>query len=240
MSAHPAKEIKRLMGKAIHKYNMTEACDHILVSVSGGKDSMSLLWLLRERIKRIPFDYHITAVHVDPGFGRNSAGMMADFFEKHEFKYRIISDDFGPRAHSPENRENPCFFCSRQRRKAVFELARELNCNKIALGHHKDDLIETFFLNIFYGASVSTMMPVQDFFSGKIRVIRPMFMIDEYIISKYFKESALPIIELGCPSAGNSKRYEIKKMLHDLYLTNKKIKGNIFHALQNVRPEYLL
>ena len=234
------KEMKRLMGKAIHKYSMTEEGDHILVSVSGGKDSMSLLWLLRERVQRIPIDYRITAVHVDPGFGRDSAGRMAEFLENHGFDYKIIKGDFGPRAHSPENRENPCFFCSRQRRKAVFELAGELNCNKIALGHHKDDMIETFFLNIFFGASVSTMMPVQDFFNGKIKAIRPMFMIDERIISKYFEKSSMPIIEIGCPSAGVSKRYEIKKILHYLYRTNKKIKGNIFHALQNVKPKYLL
>ena len=240
MPKYAEKEMKRLMGKAIHKYSMTEEGDHILVSVSGGKDSMSLLWLLRERLKRIPIDYRVTAVHVDPGFGRDSAKSMKDFFETHGFDYRIITGDFGPRAHSPENRENPCFFCSRQRRKAVFELADELDCNKIALGHHKDDMIETFFLNIFFGASVSTMLPVQDFFNGKIKAIRPMFMIDERIISKYFEESAMPIIELGCPSSGVSKRYEIKKMLHDLYRTNKKIKGNIFHALQNVKPEYLL
>lgn len=234
------KEMKRLMGKAIHKYSMTEEGDHILVSVSGGKDSMSLLWLLRDRLQRIPIDYHITAVHVDPGFGRDTAKSMATFFNENGFDYKIITGDFGPRAHSSENKENPCFLCSRQRRKAVFELADELNCNKIALGHHKDDMIETFFLNIFFGASVSTMMPVQDFFNGKIKAIRPMFMIDERIISKYFKESNMPIIELGCPSAGVSKRYEIKKVLLDLYRTNKKIKGNIFHALQNVKPEYLL
>ncbi|MBN2059809.1 MAG: tRNA 2-thiocytidine(32) synthetase TtcA [Deltaproteobacteria bacterium] len=240
MTRFAEREMKRLMGKAIYKYGMTEEGDHILVSVSGGKDSMSLLWLLRERIQRIPIDYRITAVHVDPGFGNDSAARMADFFENSGFDYKIITGDFGPKAHSPENRENPCFFCSRQRRKAVFELAGELNCNKIALGHHKDDMIETFFLNILFGASVSTMMPVQDFFNGKIRAIRPMFMIDEDIISKYFMESALPAIELGCPSAGVSKRYEIRKLLHDLYRTNKKIKGNIFHALQNVRPEYLL
>ena len=231
--------MKRLMGKAIHNHNMTEQGDHILVGVSGGKDSMSLLWLLRERIKRIPIEYEITAVHVDPGFGANSADAMRSFFEEHDFDYEIIQSDCGPKAHSPENRENPCFLCSRLRRKAIFELAAELGCNKIAFGHHKDDLIETFFLNIFYGASVSTMMPVQTFFEGKVTVIRPLYMIPERIVQKYVQIMEWPFIDLGCPTAGESKREDIKKMLKGFYRTNRKIEGNIFHAIQNVKSEYL-
>ncbi|MDB9823065.1 tRNA 2-thiocytidine(32) synthetase TtcA [Deltaproteobacteria bacterium] len=239
MTKYPAREMKRLMGKAIHNYNMTGEGDHILVSVSGGKDSMSLLWLLRERIKRIPIEYSITAVHVDPGFGSDSAERMRSFFMEKGFKHEIIKSDCGPRAHSPENLENPCFLCSRLRRKAIFELASELKCNKIALGHHKDDIIETLFLNIFYGASVSTMMPVQEFFGGKLTVIRPLYMIDERIIGKYADSMGWPRVDLGCPTAGSSKREDIKKILNSLYRTNRKIKGNIFHAIQNVKPEYL-
>ncbi|MFC1533535.1 ATP-binding protein [Thermodesulfobacteriota bacterium] len=227
------------MGKAIHNLNMIEDGDHVLVSVSGGKDSLSLLWLLRERIKRIPIEYRITAVHVDPGFGSNSADLMRSFFIEHGFDYEIIASDFGPRAHSPENLENPCFLCSRLRRKVIFELAGDLNCKRIALGHHKDDMIETFFLNIFYGASVSTMMPVQDFFGGKITVIRPLYLIEERIIKKYSEIMKWPQLNLGCPTDGSSKREDIKEMLNSFYRTSKKIKGNIFHALQNVKPEYL-
>ncbi len=239
MSKYNAKEMKRLMGKAIHKHRMIEDGDHILVSVSGGKDSMSLLWLLRERIKRIPIEYRITAVHVDPGFGSDSAARMGLFFREQGFDHEIITADFGPKAHSPENRENPCFLCSMLRRKAIFKLASTLNCNKIALGHHKDDLIETFFLNIFFGASVSTMMPVQVFFNGKLTIIRPFYMIPERTIQKYANSIERPDINLGCPTAGKSKRDEIKKMLKRFYKTNRKIEGNIFHAIQNVRPEYL-
>ena len=227
------------MGKGIHSREMIADGDHILVAVSGGKDSMSLLWLLRERIRRIPIDYRLTAVHVDPGFGTDSGGRMESFFMKHGFEYRIITSDFGPRAHSPENRENPCFLCSRLRRKAIFTLAGEIDCNKIAFGHHKDDLIETFFLNIFYGASVSTMLPVQEFFNGKLIAIRPFYLIEEGKISKYAKGMDWSEIDLGCPTAGSSKRYEIKMMLNQLYRTNRKIRGNIFHALQNIKPEYL-
>jgi tRNA 2-thiocytidine biosynthesis protein TtcA len=240
MAKYAAREMKRLMGRAIHDFNMIKDGDHVLVSVSGGKDSMSLLWLLRERIKRIPVKYGITAVHVDPGFGSDSADRMRAFFTENGFTYEIIASDCGPRAHSSENLENPCFLCSMLRRKAVFKLASELKCNRIALGHHKDDFIETFFLNIFFGASVSTMLPVQELFGGSLTIIRPFYMIEERIIKDYAESMGFPKVSLGCPTAGASKREDIKKLLNNLYRTNRKIKGNVFHAIRNVKPEYLL
>ncbi len=239
MGKYAAREMRRLMGKAIHDFNMIEDGDHVLVSVSGGKDSMSLLWLLRERIKRVPIEYGITAVHVDPGFGSDSADRMRTFFTECGFKHEIIISDCGPRAHSPENLENPCFLCSMLRRKAVFKLASELKCNRIALGHHKDDFIETFFLNIFFGGSVSSMLPVQEFFRGSVTVIRPFYMIDERIIKDYAEAMGFPKVSLGCPTAGASKRQDIKRLLNNLYSTNRKIKGNIFHAIRNVKLNYL-
>jgi tRNA 2-thiocytidine biosynthesis protein TtcA len=238
--SYVAREMKRLMGKAIHSRDMIREGDHIMVAVSGGKDSLSLLWLLRERLKRVPILYQITAVHVDPGFGANSAEAMQDFFRLHGFQSRVIKSDCGPLAHSAENRENPCFLCSRLRRKILFTLAEEMGCNKIAFGHHKDDIIETFFMNILYGASVSTMMPVQKFFEGRLHIIRPLFMVDSDLIRRYAVLMGWDGIDLGCPTAGSSKREEIKNMLNHFYRSNRKIKGNIFHALQNVRPEYLL
>jgi tRNA 2-thiocytidine biosynthesis protein TtcA len=234
------KEIKRLTGKAIHNLGMIRDGDHVMVAVSGGKDSLALLWLLKERINRVPIDYRITAVHVDPGFGAKSCDQMESFFLTHGFDFRVIEGNMGPKAHGPENRENPCFLCSRLRRKRLFKIAGELGCNRIAFGHHKDDLIETFFLNVFYGASISTMLPVQKLFGGELTVIRPLYMVDEGRLLRYAQLMDWPEINLGCPTAGLSKRDEIKKMLNGFYKTNKKIKGNIFHALQNVNPDYLL
>lgn len=213
--------------------------DHVLVAVSGGKDSLALLRLLQERLRRIPITYRITGIHIDPGFGSDSSPRMKRFFEEEGVDHEILSSDIGPRAHGPENRENPCFLCSRLRRKILFERAKALGCNKIALGHHKDDLIETFFINLFFGASISTMLPVQPFFNGDVTVIRPLFLTEERLIQRYARDMGWPEIDLGCPTAGSSKRQEIKAMLRGFYRTNRKIKGNIFHALQNVKPEYL-
>jgi len=238
--SYVAKEIKRLTGKAIHTKDMIRDGDHVMVAVSGGKDSLALLWLLKERIKRVPIDYRITAVHVDPGFGANSADQMTSFFVAHGFEFRVIESDIGPKAHGPQNRENPCFLCSRLRRKLLFQTAEEVGCNRMAFGHHKDDLIETFFLNVFYGASISTMVPVQGLFGGKLTVIRPFYLVDEDLIRRYAQLMDWPEISLDCPTAGSSKREEIKNMLKHFYRSNRKIKGNIFHALQNVNAEYLL
>lgn len=234
-----AKEIKRLSGKAIHNFGMIKNGDHIVVAVSGGKDSMVLLWILRERLRRIPIEYKITAVHVDPGFGADSAGEMEAFFLENGFHYRIINSDIGPRAHGRDNRENPCFLCSHLRRKLLFEISGEINANRIALGHHKDDVIETFFINILYGASISTMLPFQELFGGRLTIIRPLYLIEEDLIRRYAKSMDWPEIDLNCPTAGISKRDDIKKMLGDFYRSNRKIKGNIFHALQNVNTAYL-
>ncbi len=234
------REIKRLTGRAIFQQKMIRDGDQVLVAISGGKDSLALLWVLRERLKRIPISYRIVAVHVDPGFGGTAAHEIEAFFRTHGFDYRIIESDMGPRAHGPENRENPCFLCSRMRRKLLFEMADQLGCNRVALGHHKDDIIETLFLNMFYGASISTMLPVQPLFDGKLSLIRPLYLLDEDLIRRYAERMGFPKIRLNCPSAGRTRREDIKNMLNGFYRMNRKIKGNIFHALQNVNPEYLL
>ena len=231
--SHAAKEIKRLMGKAIYQCNMIEDGDRILVAVSGGQDSISLLWLLKERLSRIPITYDLTAVHVELGFRNDTGKKMEHFFTANGFNFCIIKGGFGPFAHSRENRENPCFLCSRLRRKAIFEKAGELDCNKIAFGHHRDDSIETFFLNLLFAGSMSTLNPCQELFDGTLTIIRPLYLLNSSTIKKYAEEMGFPTIECGCPTSPSSKRAQIRSLLSNLYQTNKKIKGNIASALQS-------
>lgn len=226
--------MKRLMGKAINTYHMIGDGDKVLVAVSGGQDSISLLWLLRERLKRIPISYEIFSVHVDLGFGPETSKYMSDFFIKNGFNYHIIKSKFGQRAHTLENRENPCFLCSRLKRKSIFEKAAELECNKVAFGHQKDDFIETLFLNLFFSGSIDTMQPVQELFHGSLTLIRPLFLLSDSTIKKYALEMGFPNIDSGCPTAKISKRAQIRSMLSDLYVTNRKIKGNIFKGCVDI------
>ncbi len=233
------QEVRRLLGKGIHHYGLIENRDKIAVAVSGGKDSMLLLWLLRERLRRVPIKYELIAVHVDPGFDEESADLLEDFFKREGFRYEMIRTDHGPRAHGPENRENPCFLCARLRRSALFRKARELGCKKIALGHNQDDMIETFFINICYGAQVAGMVPRQEFFGGEIIVIRPLALVPAKSILRVCKNLGLPILPSKCPSASKNHRAQIRDMLDGLFRENSKVRGNIYHAMSNINLDYL-
>jgi tRNA 2-thiocytidine biosynthesis protein TtcA len=228
------------MGKALHEYAMIKDGDRIAVGISGGKDSWALLWLLADLQKRAPLHFKLFPIHIDPGFKNGQADAIAAHSRSLGFDVRVMHTDNGLVAHSDANRENPCFLCARLRRKHLFEMAEKLGCRKLALGHNKDDLIETLFLNICYAGEISTMLPSQPFFSGKLTVIRPLAYADEDSLQHFAEEMQWPITTNSCPSAGSSKRGEVKQMLHRLYESNKKIKGNIFRALRHVKLDYLL
>ena len=234
------KILNRSVGKALHRYGMISDGDRIVVGVSGGKDSLALLWILSERLSRIPVDYTLFPVYVDPGFENGFSKPLQDYCCRAGHSLRVEYTDFGIIGHSPGNRENPCFLCSRLRRKRLFEIARELGCTKLALGHHKDDIIETFFLNICYAGETSTMLPSQNFFQNQYTVIRPLAYVDEAVIRRFARERNFPEFVNPCPSATLSKRSEIKMLLNQLFASNGKIKGNIFRAMSHVKPDYLL
>ncbi|MBA4366162.1 MAG: tRNA 2-thiocytidine(32) synthetase TtcA [Desulfobacterium sp.] len=240
MSRHPYSTMKRLVGKAIHQYRMISDGEKIAVGLSGGKDSLSLMWILTERLSRIPISYELFAIYVDPGFEGSDLSYLEDYCTKMNYNLRVERSDFGIRAHGEENRENPCFLCSRLRRKRLFEVASELGCNKLALGHHKDDIIETLFMNMCYGGNISTMIPSQSLFDGEFTIIRPLSYIDEDVIIRFAQQNDFPVFRNACPSEKHSKRYEMKQMLAELYKNNRKIKGNIFRSMSNVNTDYLL
>jgi tRNA 2-thiocytidine biosynthesis protein TtcA len=234
------KALNRVLGKAIHHYNMISDNDRIAVGLSGGKDSLTLMWFLNERLRRVPVDYMLFPIYIDPGFEARYADSL--FRHCHEMGYALTVDytDHGIVAHSSENRENPCFLCSKLRRKRIFEIAHRLGCNKVALAHNKDDLIETLFLNMFYAGEISTMKPAQSFFKGEFFLIRPFCFADENLIRKFALQQRFPEFTNPCPTAKVSKRKDIKKLLYNLYISNKKIKGNIFRAMQHIKQDYLL
>jgi tRNA 2-thiocytidine biosynthesis protein TtcA len=228
------------MGKALHHYQMISDGDRILVGVSGGADSLTLMWLLQERRVRIPIDYDLFAVFIDPGFEDSVAESLQAYCEKLGFALRVEYRDYGVLGHSVANRENPCFLCSRLRRKRLFEIAEELGCSKLALGHNQDDIIETLFMNMCYAGEISTMMPAQSFFQQRLTVIRPLAFADSDLIRRFARKRGFPDFENPCPTARTSKRREIKNLLSQLYRSNKKVKGNIFRAMSHVKPDYLL
>lgn len=234
------KLLNRKLGKALNRYSMINDGERIALGLSGGKDSWALLWLLDDLKRRAPISFEIFPIYIDPGFKEGPGPVIADHGRQLGYDVHIEYTDHGLVAHSDANRENPCFLCSRLRRKRLFEIADDLGCLKLALAHHKDDLIETLFINICYSGEIGTMVPYQSFFGGKMTVIRPLAHADEDTLRQFAKEMAWPIKENPCPSAGISKRAHIKAMLQKLYSSNDKIKGNIFTAMHNVRSDYLL
>jgi tRNA 2-thiocytidine biosynthesis protein TtcA len=234
------KLLNRNLGKALHRYRMISQGDRIAIGISGGKDSWSLFWLLHTLRERAPVQFTLFPIYIDPGFQGGPADAIAAHGRAMGYAVHIEHTDHGIVAHSDQNRENPCFLCSRLRRKRLFEKARDLDCSKLALAHNKDDIIETLFLNIFYAGEISTMSPFQPFFGGLLTVIRPLAYADEDSLASLAEQMQWPVKENPCPSAGRTKRAEIKEMLRQLYRRNKKIKGNIFRAMQHVRLEYLL
>ncbi len=228
------------MGQALNEYRMISDGDRIAMGLSGGKDSWALLWLLEDLRRRAPIDFKIFPIYIDPGFQGGPGPVISTYGRRLGFDVRIENTDDGLVAHSDANRENPCFLCSRLRRKRLFEVADELGCKKLALAHNKDDLIETLFLNMFYGGEISTMMPAQPFFGGKLNLIRPLAYADEDALLAFSREMGWPVKENPCPSAGKTKRADIKALLRNLYLSNNKIKGNIFRAMRHVKRDYLL
>jgi len=234
------KRLMHLLGKAVHDWRMIENNDRILVGVSGGKDSLTLLWFLTERLSRIPISYEVFPVYVDPGFPNGFDGELKAWAESQNFSLRVDYTDNAVVAHSQENLENPCFLCARLRRKRLFEIADELDCNKIAFGHHKDDIVETFFINICYTGVMSTMCPVQPVFGERFHIIRPLAFTDETRIRRFARDQEFPKFHNPCPTAKTSKRREIKDTLSQLYQGSEKIKNNIFRSLSHVNQEYLL
>ena len=214
--------------------------DRIVVGLSGGADSLTMMWMLTERLQRIPINFELFAVYIDPGFPDGFGEALQRYCTDIGFSLRVENTDYGVIGHSEAKRENPCFLCARLRRRRLFEIATELECNKLALGHNKDDIIETLFLNMCYAGEISTMVPSQSMFKEQFTIIRPLAHADEGIIRSFAREQNIPEFVNPCPSAQNSKRQEVKLMLKQLYRSNSKIKGNIFRALSRVKKDYLL
>ncbi|WP_275950193.1 ATP-binding protein [Desulfonema limicola] len=214
--------------------------DRIVVGLSGGMDSLTLMWFLHERLRRIPIDYELLAIYIDPGFENSFSENLKAYCRNMGYKLHVELTDYGVLSHSAYNRENPCFLCSRLRRKRLFELADEFGYYKLALGHNKDDIIETLFLNMFYSGEISTMCPKQFLFKEKFTIIRPLAYAEENMIRKFAKQNNFPEFVNVCPSASISKRREIKDFLSRVYKTDFRIKGNIFRSMTRVKPEYML
>ncbi len=235
------KRIRRNTGNAIRDFNMIEEGDRIMVCLSGGKDSFTMLDILMSLQKSAPINFDLIAINLDqkqPGFPDH---ILPDYLESLGVEYKIVEEDTYSivKEKIPEGKTT-CSLCSRLRRGIIYRTAKELGASKIALGHHRDDIIETMFLNMFYGGKIKGMPPKLVSDNGEHVVIRPLAYCREKDIIKYSDIQEYPIIPCNlCGSQPNLQRQNIKKMLN---AWDKEFPGRIetmFTAMQNVVPSHL-
>ena len=236
------KRLCRLVGQAIADFDMIGAGDRVMVCLSGGKDSYGLLDVLLKLRARAPIAFDIVAVNLDqkhPGFPAN---VLPEYLESLGIEYRIVEQD----THSVVKRLIPegktmCSLCSRLRRGVLYRVAGELGATRIALGHHRDDILETFFLNLFFGGKLKAMPPKLGSDDGRHVVIRPLAYVKEPDLERYAKLRAFPIIPCDlCGSQEHLQRKQVKQMLR---AWDKEFPGRVetvFNSLQRVTPSHLL
>ena len=219
--------------KAVLDFQMIENGDKILVGLSGGKDSITLFKLLKLFRKIYQFDFKIVPIIVLSEIQEEIKKNIPDLadFVKNEGEELIIKEIA---VHPPEDyKKSLCFVCSWHRRKTLFYTAKELACNKVALGHHSDDIAETILLNLFYHGRLERMEPKMDFFDGEFTLIRPLAYLSEKVITDYAKNLSVHLTTCTCPMGNKTQRSYLKEKLYELEREIPKIKLNLFRACDN-------
>jgi len=229
--------ISKRVGRAITDYQMLSESDKIAVAVSGGKDSLTLLRVLADRQKFVPIKYEILAVHIDLGYPCMNPKVLAEYFKSQGINYHIERIDI---LKGKTRKDISCFWCSWNRRKALFKVAERFGCHKVALGHHKDDIVETILLNLFFHGEISAMSPKQELFGGKIIIIRPLAYVEEDMIRRFARSAGFPHQKCACPNSLTSNRTKITHIIKDLEKVCPQLKTNIFKSVKRIKADYLL
>lgn len=237
------KKIKNAVGRAIADFNLIGAGDRIAVAVSGGKDSYALLHILEELRRRAPVKYELMAINIDSGYPGFRGDIIGEHLREHGFErhmertnhYEIIKEKRRPDS-------SYCSICARLKRGVLYTLAQRFGCNKLALGHHMDDFIETLLLNQFFVGSLKAMSPNMLADNGHTTVIRPLVYVEERDIIPFSRNNRFPVVCCCCPVCGKAdqQRKRMKSLLTELEKENPFVKRSLLKALSNVHPRHLL
>ncbi len=229
------KLVFRKVGKALGDYKMIDEGDNILVAISGGKDSIALVDILSIKQKYLPVKFKLYSVYVDFGFHTDQeVRYIEEFATSRVERHYIIKNKL---------EDISCFWCSWNRRKEIFLLAKKLECKKVALGHNLDDIVVTFLMNLFYHGEISTMPPKLEMFKGEIILLRPLVYVTSNEIQQYVISKGLTVVENKCPYYNNNKiqrRLFLNKLVSELEALYPNIKMNIFNSLKKIKTEYLV
>ncbi len=226
------KRILSYTRRAVDDYEMIRDGDKIAVGVSAGKDSLTLLCALASLRRFYPKKFELCAITVDMGFEGTDFTPIRELCEKLDVPYHVVPTEIQKIIFEVRKEKNPCSLCAKMRRGALHTAAKELGCNTVALGHHFDDVVETFMLNLFFEGRLGCFQPVTYLSRMDIRLIRPMIYMPEKDVRYFANSTVLPVIKSPCPADGNTQREEMKQLLAKLDRENKGLRYRIFGAIQ--------
>lgn len=232
------RKIQSKVGKVINEYQLISEGDTIVVGLSGGKDSLSLLDILSGRIKYSGSAFQVVAIHVDivsiPY--QVDADYLRQFCEARKIEFKLIKADI---SNLETDDRNTCYLCSSNRRRVLFEEIRKLGYYKLALGHHKDDAVETLLLNMIFQGSISSLPPKLKLVSHKLEIIRPLITISNDELAEYSLQKGFSTELKNCPFERNSKRNEIRELIQNVKNANPEALNNLFASMSNIQHDYL-
>ena len=227
-------EMKRLLSfvrRAVDDYALIEEGDRIAVGVSGGKDSLALLAALAEMRRFYPKKFEVVAITIDMGFEGGDFSPIENYCRELNVEYKVVKTDIAKIIFEVRKEPNPCSLCAKMRRGSLHAAAQEAGCNKVALGHHYDDAVETFMMNLFFEGRLGCFSPVTYLSNRKIKLIRPMIYAQEKDVQYFTRRQTLPVITSLCPEDHATERENMKKLLAELERGNKGVKHRIFNAM---------
>ncbi len=227
--------IKRVLShvrRAVDDYEMIKEGDRVAVGVSAGKDSLTLLCALAELRRFYPKRFELIAITVDMGLEGNDLSPIETLCKELDVPYHIVPTEISRIIFDVRKEKNPCSLCAKMRRGALYGAARDLGCTSVALGHHFDDVVETFMLNLFYEGRIGCFQPVTYLSNTGITLIRPMVYMPEKDVRYFASKAELPISKVKCPADGNTQRQAMKDLLASLERENKGLRYRIFGAIQ--------
>lgn len=227
------QKLMSYMRKAIDTYNMIEEGDKIAVGISGGKDSLTLLLGMKGLQRFYPKKFDLIAISVDIGIPGFDTTEISKLCEEHDIEYIVEKTDIYDVVFNYRKETNPCSLCSKLRKGALNDKIKELGCNKLCYGHHKDDIIETYFMSLLYEGRINTFAPVTYLDRSELTLIRPMIYCNEKDVISFSRKYSLPIVKVKCPNDGYSKREYAKELVARLEVENPKCRNRIFAAIEN-------
>ena len=231
------RHMRKWMERAVVDFRMIEPGDRVLAAVSGGRDSLALVHLLTGPMVHVTKDFGLEFAHVDGGFPGSDPARIVRWMESRGLELRVLETSFHEEFKDAGKRM--CFFCARRRRKALLETARDLGCNKIAFGHHRDDAVEALLMNMIYYHEISTSVPVQPLFGGSFHIIRPLYYVSDVLVKRFAAERGIASLEAACPMADRTKRDTIRRLLAGFREEVPNIDKKLFRAMFRVLNDYL-